>query len=338
MIRKIAILIIIFFIFCVFLELGIRFYIFGFRGLNPVLVSSVDNIALFNWSHKSSCPDLPRELKPNLDTFFRLVRFCTNSDGLRDKEYQVKKPANTFRVVVLGSSITMGSGVDIDETFHSLVENRLNSESSNISYEFINFGMVAYTLSDCLTMLKCKALKYEPDLILFCTDGREVPLVIKKNDSAMRADNKMRRQVFFRSYVLELAIGNKALFSLDRTKKLNSGIARNYDDNDKIRYLETLKNILLELSAISKQHNVPICLVRDNFYFNSGLEETKELALKYGLYCIDTSYAFKKGKAMDYCSNKIDPHPNVAAHKIIASILYDYLKKERLLERNNLLW
>lgn len=327
MFKRVSTLIIIFFIFTVFLEQGIRFYIFGFRSFNFTLMNSAVYTDL---AKDSLCLDLPYELRPNLDTFFKLARFRTNSDGLRDKEYQIKKPENTFRVVVLGASITMGAGVDIDETFHSLLENRLNSESSNTSYEFINFGVGGYNPPNYLTMLRYKALKYEPDLILFCTDARKV------NKANTKLKYKKRKiWPFFHSYVLEFARKNKVLSFFDKKKKTNSGIAQDRDNNNKTSQLEILENIFLQLRAISKQHNVPICVVRDNFYFYRVIKEKemKKLALKYGLYYVDTSHAFRKKKVMDCTIYKIDPHPSAAAHNIVAPILYDYLKKKRLLDQ-----
>ena len=333
MIKRVIILIIIFFIFLVCLEQGIRFYLFGFRSFNFTLMSSIAPLGETDFLKKSSFPDLRFELKPNLDSFFKLARFRTNSDGLRDREYQIKKPENTFRVVVLGSSLTMACGIDIDDAFHSLLENRLNNESSNTSYEFINFGVGGYDLLDCLAMLKYKALKYEPDLIFFCTDVREPNLNREKSRTNTKY-NKMKRQSFFRSYLIEFASRNKVLSFFAKKKEPNSNIADDHDVNDKIRDLEILENIFLQLGAISKQYNVPVCLVRNNYFINKNREETEKLALKYGLYYVDTSYAFKKGKVKDYIIYKIDAHPNAAAHKIFASILYDYLKEKRLLERN----
>ncbi|MFH1799245.1 MAG: hypothetical protein ABH891_00160 [Candidatus Omnitrophota bacterium] len=59
-----------------------------------------------------------RELKPNLNRYFKMARFRTNSAGLRDKEYPIRKAPGTFRVAVLGDSFTMPAGVEIEDAFH----------------------------------------------------------------------------------------------------------------------------------------------------------------------------------------------------------------------------
>ena len=62
--------------------------------------------------------------KPDLRDHFKMQPFETNSHGMRDREYSPEKPPNTFRIAVVGDSFTMGSGVAIEDVFHSRIESR----------------------------------------------------------------------------------------------------------------------------------------------------------------------------------------------------------------------
>jgi hypothetical protein len=86
------------------LEMSARVYLFGVSGLVPAKINSVHGLPQTGFTQRSSQPGLAFELKPNLDGYFKLARFRTNSRGLRDGEYDLVKPANYFRVAVVGAS------------------------------------------------------------------------------------------------------------------------------------------------------------------------------------------------------------------------------------------
>ena len=76
---------------------------------------------------------LPYELIPNLDTHHIGhthefdYKITTNSLGLRGEEVETVKPEDSYRVLMLGDSMTFGWGVENEETFSSVLEQRLNS-------------------------------------------------------------------------------------------------------------------------------------------------------------------------------------------------------------------
>ncbi|HEB53493.1 MAG TPA: hypothetical protein ENI87_09590, partial [bacterium] len=60
--------------------------------------------------------------KPNLDVSIGRFRLRTNSLGLRGPDVAVPKPPGTFRIVMLGDSVTFGWGVDDEVTFARRLE------------------------------------------------------------------------------------------------------------------------------------------------------------------------------------------------------------------------
>ncbi len=51
-----------------------------------------------------------------------------------------------FAGLVFGDSYTMGSGVDIENVYHSVIEQSLNKQSDGANYELINPGLGGYNL------------------------------------------------------------------------------------------------------------------------------------------------------------------------------------------------
>ncbi|MBE9143263.1 SGNH/GDSL hydrolase family protein [Planktothrix mougeotii] len=91
-----------------------------------------------------------------------------NSDGLRDQDYAIAKPKNTFRIAVLGDSFTLASQVPANSNYTSVLEKTLGNcakfKGKNI--EVLNFGVDGYGTAQELITLREKVGKYNPDLVI----------------------------------------------------------------------------------------------------------------------------------------------------------------------------
>jgi lysophospholipase L1-like esterase len=68
-------------------------------------------------------------LKPSASVERSGVRWSTNAQGMRDREYAPAKPAGTFRIALVGDSIATGWGVDVDHRFESILERTWDDRS-----------------------------------------------------------------------------------------------------------------------------------------------------------------------------------------------------------------
>ncbi len=117
------------------------------------------------------------ELRPNARVVFNGQTLTTNSWGMRDRERALEKPADVFRIAVLGPSHVMGSGVADDGTFARALESLLNSTDGAVSkrkFEVLNFGVAAYALTQQLGILDERVFRFKPDVVVF-TDS---PLLV----------------------------------------------------------------------------------------------------------------------------------------------------------------
>src|SRR5262245_40164434 len=64
--------------------------------------------------------------RPGAQGIYNGAVYHANSAGFRGREYAPEKPRDVFRIVVVGDSFTMGSGVRDAEAYPSLVEDALN--------------------------------------------------------------------------------------------------------------------------------------------------------------------------------------------------------------------
>lgn len=107
------------------------------------------------------------ELAPNLNLTFQKVPVRTNSCGMRGPEVERPKPANRFRIAILGDSFTFGWGVKEEESFASRLQAELNERSgSKVQFEVLNFGTPGYsTFQEVYSFLE-KGLEFQPDYVL----------------------------------------------------------------------------------------------------------------------------------------------------------------------------
>ena len=130
-------------------------------------------------------------LRPNMEGWYRkegeaYVRI--NSKGLRDREHLKQKPANTFRIAVLGDSFVEALQVPFEESFCSILEKRLKAcaESAGRDIEVINFGVSGYGTAQELITLRNQVWEYSPDLVLLAVttnnDISDNSRALKKTD------------------------------------------------------------------------------------------------------------------------------------------------------------
>jgi hypothetical protein len=112
-------------------------------------------------------PDfLLKEMVPSMTTNLAGARITSNHLGMRDREYQKAKPADTYRVVLLGASHDMGSGVRDEETYENLVEDSLNQtipDPRYTRYEILNLSVAGYSILQRVLRLEQGGLEFEPD-------------------------------------------------------------------------------------------------------------------------------------------------------------------------------
>ncbi len=96
------------------------------------------------------------------------VYVTTNEHGQRDHPRPIPKPADTFRVAVLGDSYAEALQVEINQTFWSVAERQLNAAQAlpEQRVEFMNFGVSGYGTAQEYLTLHERVWQFEPDLIL----------------------------------------------------------------------------------------------------------------------------------------------------------------------------
>lgn len=152
-------------LFSVYIALIIAELIVRFAGLAPVIHRVRTHVEKSAYQ-ASDNPVLGYEFKPNyrddrpdLSETFPYI----NAHGQRDIERIIEKTPGLKRIIVLGDSVVAGHGLfDLDNTMTRQLEGMLISDK----IEVLNFGIGGYCTRGEIEILKTKALKFDPDLVI----------------------------------------------------------------------------------------------------------------------------------------------------------------------------
>ncbi len=110
------------------------------------------------------------DMPPNLnlrDPDNPRLDLATNSHGLADKEYTLAKPPGTWRVALLGDSITRGQGAPFGTNYEYLLESRLNQDHFDATgkrLEILNFAVGGYRVTQIVDMAVERVPAFDPDV------------------------------------------------------------------------------------------------------------------------------------------------------------------------------
>ncbi|MDX9746300.1 MAG: GDSL-type esterase/lipase family protein [Syntrophales bacterium] len=92
-------------------------------------------------------------------------QYNTNSAGFRGTdEYSIKRPDGVIRIMVQGDSVTLGHGVQDEETYPALLQKRLREKE--IHAEVINMGVSGFGTAEELIQFQNDGLRYQPDIVI----------------------------------------------------------------------------------------------------------------------------------------------------------------------------
>lgn len=195
--------------------------------LTLVAVEVVLRVAGFNDQiFTSPDPILGYSLTPGLEQRQSLegdALVVVNEEGFRGPARPRAKPPGTFRVIVLGDSLTEGRQVEEDETWSAVAEAEMAAAPAfaGTPVEVLNFGVAGYSTAQELLMYRHRARQWAPDLVVLMVYA---PNDLDDNTVGARS----RHQPFFELEGDRLVLSNdfRASFSF---RLRTSSAARAYD-------------------------------------------------------------------------------------------------------------
>ncbi len=274
------------------------------------------------------------ELVPNL-FFEEDSNSNTNSFGMRDKEYIIEKPTDTFRILLLGDSTS--------ETpiWHVKLEENLNKD---FKCEILNAAVSGWNIYQYWQYVKNKTKIFKPDLILiaFCLNDLNgtsyVPTILFEQDkiiffsiksnnicSTITKTTSINPYIFKHSYVYRFLVNR---FIISKAEK--------YPFSQDMDEKEIVKDMLLEIKQIANNKILAIIfpylkpLEQYNETQNRQYVFTKEMLNLTSIKFLDlTEYFNSFGKDIIKFRDKPtdEIHFNEKANNLKSEIIYKWLKE-----------
>lgn len=150
---------------------------------------------------------LGQRLGAGYDGWFAGVPVKVNDLGFRDtRDYSLAKPPGTFRILVLGDSVTFGHGATFETTYPFLVGQLLKAWRPNVDWQVWNLGVPGYSTADELAYLNEVGDRFNPDLVVvgFYPNDIAPGLPTRSPGYLRRAGSAIRRQLQRNLYSYEL--------------------------------------------------------------------------------------------------------------------------------------
>jgi hypothetical protein len=258
-----------------------------------------------------------RALRPGLDARWNGTTFRTDGLGHRGPEISRGKPPGTFRIVVLGSSNTMGHGVEDEECYARLLECWLGRRTGTWRrVEVVNLAVSGDSPTQRLLRLRLEGPGLEPDWIV--ADATALDLSLEEQHLRWVVDK-----------------GIEAPFAFVREALTRSGLAPGDSPDEAHRkllaHLEPLLDGAIEgWAAEAARLGAPVTVAilprADSKGASPGLFRLlADLADRHGLRPCDLSAAFDRLAIDDYRISDWDLHPNALGHRLIFARLRDDL-------------
>ena len=280
---------------------------------------------------RSSNPAMSHEHTPNSEAFLMGVPVKINSQGLRDDERDLAKDPQTYRILMLGDSITFGWGVRQEETFSKALERMLNEHPLGgpwRRYEVINTGVGNYNTAQEVAYFMERGFRYRPDMVMlawFINDAEDTPKPVQgwlARESCLYTfvssawddlGRNTRSRPSYKEYYAGLyEDGREGWAECQRALEQLSGTCRH-------------EGFELRILLIPELHSLGA-----DYEFKDIYDKVQRIAERLKVTSLNLVDAFPTEDPTSFWVSPGDAHPNGRAHAIIAEAVYGMLSRERL--------
>jgi hypothetical protein len=261
------------------------------------------------------------ELKPSYSGTFKRAAFSTNRWGMRDRDYELAKPAGTYRIALAGASYDMGSGVADGQDYGSVLEDHLNTAKPGDRYsrfEVLNFAVGGYSMLEQAVISETKIIPFKPDMLLVGVYSSE--------------------HVRLLTHVTHAVAHNVAIPYPELKDIIDQAGATPWLGSPWIRErLRPYTNDILgwafrKLKADADKQGTKLLVLllpettdKGNNVAMEQVERLYAVAVASGLQPVKFDGLYDNYEMSDISVTAWDPHPSVLGHRLVADRLYKHL-------------
>ena len=304
--------------------LSIIISLLSFEFLLVMKNSNMKNYDIEMWKYskelklKSTNPLLGHEHVQSKAVVLQNVDIRLNEFGMRGADIE-NLSFYDRKILFLGSSITLGWGVDEDEIFTSLLQKEFNSIGDSVIV--LNAGIGNYNTERYVELFfkKLKSIGAS-DIVIhyFINDAED----LNSGRSNWLLKNSQLAATMWIA-IKKLSFSSKKTSLVDYYKNVykndSEGFKKMKASLEKISKYANNNNVNIYLTVIPDVHNL------NEYPFNFIHETMNKLAEEFGIKFLDLYPAFSGIDEKDISVMPGDPHPNALGHSIMSEQIFSIL-------------
>ena len=278
--------------------------------------------------------------RANVAGLYKGAFYRTNGFGFRGPEVSLGPAPGTTRVMVIGDSVAMGSGVPEEDAYPALVEGALGEQAQE-PVEVLNLAIAGAHFGAIVQRLERLGVGLDPDLVIYGLtlndiEGPGYEGTVGTGVGASRVDNSLRfhrseLQVLRWAWPRLLSLLDRAwlrpgsyLYDLDQNYAVGSEAWKNFEQNlRRLRELGADNGFCVHVFMNAHPHyegwGSPSPKIR---------EQIADAVRAAGLSFTDATPAFADVDPRSVALNAWDQHPNPRGHRLLADALIEGLRQD----------
>lgn len=261
---------------------------------------------------------LPHSLKPYVSEMNKGVMITTNRWGHRDTDDYDKTPEpGVFRIALVGSSNSLGYGVEFHEGFEQRLEKKLNEALPQIGayrrYEIINFAVHQYQLVERTYVVRNLAPAFNPHLIL--VEGTMLDMRRTLYESlAKRVSNGCDVELEFVRDIVRRSHADSKSNRLKVEQRLQQYTT------------ELMAGCYADMAQVQRETSIPVVPIMLRLEVDTthrNLHQMAAVAESAGLNVLRIFDAYEGRTAKEMYLTDRDYHPSAFAHGLLAVDIFD---------------
>jgi lysophospholipase L1-like esterase len=268
---------------------------------------------------RSNNPVLGHEHIPSRTALLQSVKIRTNRDGLRGGDI-AEKQVGERRILFIGSSITLGWGVDEQATLTAQLERRFRRQGGKV--RVLNAGIGNYNAERYIERFLGRLTHIRPDVVVvhyFLNDAEQLKSgggnwLLRKSQLALtlwiafnrftEPSGKRALLDHYRAVYRKDSAGYKAMVAAFARLEAHAGKT-------------PVKVVIAMMPDIHNLKNYPFDFIHQNM---------RELSVRFGFEFIDLRPALSGRDAKTLWAMPGDPHPSALGHRLMADALFGVLR------------
>jgi hypothetical protein len=265
------------------------------------------------------------ELLPSTVVEFDGGTITVNRWGMRDRDYEQKKPQGICRIALLGSSHEFGRGLTDGLAINAQLEARLNADAEwngeRRQYEILNFAVGGYSAFQHLYVLENKALQFDPDVVMYVVNVYDEKFLVAHAAAVLASGGDC-------PYGIIQGIAIEAQITPGMSSELIEARLQPFAHRLHVAAIK-------ELATICRAHECrPVLVFRPSPTAIEGIEREVEtgfaiqlmqVGAKTGIPAFDLSSAFQNCDKNSLTISLWDDHTNARGHQLLADELFRQL-------------